>query len=85
MDPNTTLADVRQLAQLVREDGLLPEALQQHAVRLGERFAELDEWLTQGGHVPGDWELSSRATLRLALTDQLQRLLEPVGWPEPQP
>jgi len=81
-DPNRLLEQVRDLARLVTDEGLLPESLAEHGPALATAFTVLDDFLSRGGRVPDAWEASSRATLRVALTDQLQRLLEPVGWPE---
>lgn len=52
MDPNETLAKLRRLAANVHNYGAEYDD--------GEEFAELvvalDEWLSQGGFLPADWQ-----------------------------
>lgn len=50
MDPNTTLADIRESAEV-----FLSGANDERAVALAEAVIALDEWLTKGGFLPADW------------------------------
>ena len=48
MDPEATLAELRNLTELVKDDSLLCEEIY-------ARFAALDEWLKSGGLLPREW------------------------------
>jgi len=56
MDPDTTLAELRETARLIQED---PDAGIDTALdrldRLEQLFTALDSWLTHGGSKPADW------------------------------
>ncbi len=47
MDPNTTLARLRELAAAADDV--------EEAAELAEAFHALDEWLSRGGFLPADW------------------------------
>jgi hypothetical protein len=51
MDPNKTLEDIRRLLDLERETKL-PE----NRSELSDLVDALDEWLSQGGFLPADWQ-----------------------------
>jgi hypothetical protein len=62
MDPNATLAELRQmlgdyLAHIEAGGGDLHE---EAAVRVAERFAALDGWLSAGGFPPAAWTPAGR-------------------------
>ena len=52
MDPNATLAEIRQLVQAVA-DG---DTTNEDALALAAKFDELDEWLSTGGFIPKSWD-----------------------------
>jgi len=59
MDPNATLAKMRQLANMILSDeGGLEDAgdLEDAARDLAEHVEALDGWLRQGGFLPKAWE-----------------------------
>lgn len=58
MDPDTCLADVRQLITMIDEVETLARknVLREHLVN---KFRELDEWLSNGGLAPSDWRRPS--------------------------
>lgn len=57
MDPNATLDQIRALvANLGSEDQITLEAQQ-----LAEHFQAMDQWLTAGGFLPGDWQNAGNA------------------------
>lgn len=51
MDPDTTLAEMRELAQAI----LFGQDTADDAVALAEKFQALDGWLTARGFLPADW------------------------------
>lgn len=57
MDPNTTLATLRELCanQLSGKDGADPSTI---GGEIAEAFEALDEWITKGGFLPSDWQSS---------------------------
>lgn len=55
MDPNETLADLRNMFSLSHGD---METADVAAIR--DRFDALDEWLSKGGFLPGDWNQLER-------------------------
>lgn len=60
MDPKTTLAEMRHLAeaiQIMREDDRRDqdEELLELARRLAELVQAMDEWISGGGFLPPDW------------------------------
>ena len=57
MDPNANLQEQRRLAMgiIERSDKGLP-AIEIYAVRLAELALAMDEWLANGGFLPGKWE-----------------------------
>ena len=59
MDPNATLAKMRQLANMILSDeGGLEDVgdLEDAAHDLAEHVEALDGWLRQGGFLPKAWE-----------------------------
>lgn len=60
MDPNETLAQLRDLitAHLIPE---VPSSIDSQLDRgdaIAELFGSLDEWLSNGGFLPGDWRIA---------------------------
>jgi len=57
MDPNATLAIIRELAHIIH-GGQHPALAGDYetASRLAGAFQDLDEWLTRGGFLPTAWE-----------------------------
>lgn len=53
MDPNATLENIRQLYRLVQSS---PEDALDFGDELAEAVQNLDEWLTNGGFLPAEWE-----------------------------
>lgn len=52
MDPNKLLEEIRTFSGVIRDtEGDTPA----EAVALAERMDALDEWLSKGGFLPGDW------------------------------
>lgn len=61
MDPNQTLAEIRQLTdRLLNHDygSYNHEEVAFDGVTLAEKFQALDEWLTKNGFTPNTWESS---------------------------
>ena len=59
MDPNTRLAELRELVTMVALSGgdmERTEPYPQAALELAEKFEELDEWITKGGFLPAAWQ-----------------------------
>lgn len=54
MDPEQTLAEMRELAQAIMEDRDAMY-LNETAPALAEKFQALDDWLTARGFLPADW------------------------------
>lgn len=52
MDPDTCLAEMRELAKDILEDETDHEA----AICLAERFEALDGWLSRKGYLPVAWK-----------------------------
>lgn len=52
MDPNATLATLREIVSLARTNSADPAGLISDLV---ETFPALDEWLSSGGFLPADW------------------------------
>jgi hypothetical protein len=60
VDPNTTLADIRDLiAQTYTADG---PAAEDSCRRVCELVEALDGWLSQGGFLPDAWKAASSAS-----------------------
>lgn len=55
MDPNTTLADLRQHVALTRDETVTAQARHAHALHALELFDALDGWLSRGGLTPTPW------------------------------
>jgi hypothetical protein len=58
VDPNTNLAEMRELAAAILNDQSCPDPYEPSAAqaeRLAELVQALDEWLTKGGFLPHDW------------------------------
>lgn len=55
MDPNATLATLRELCTelLSGKDGADPSTI---GGEIAEAFENLDEWITKGGFLPSDWQ-----------------------------
>lgn len=51
MDPNATLADIRDLVKRI-----LDYEDEGYAMDLAESVENLDKWITGGGFLPGDWK-----------------------------
>lgn len=51
MDPNATLARIRELAAQLEIDSSDPYVVEE----LAEQFTALDEWLSKGGFKPSAW------------------------------
>lgn len=60
MDPDATLADVRDAIADVRRaaaaDVIVPHRIYDAACCLAEAADVLDVWLTTGGFLPADWQ-----------------------------
>jgi hypothetical protein len=58
MDPNATLAELREMLNGYLEDIELTGGVIQEeaATRIAERFLALDLWLCKGGFLPAAWE-----------------------------
>jgi hypothetical protein len=60
MDPNTTLAELRQLSKMAL-DTAVPftpddlDALETDFVHFAELFTALDNWMSTGGFLPKRW------------------------------
>lgn len=50
MDPNTTLAELRELCSITGEEN--------YSERIAELFEALDQWLSRGGSLPTDWNVN---------------------------
>jgi 3-deoxy-D-arabino-heptulosonate 7-phosphate (DAHP) synthase class II len=63
MDPNQTLANIR---AIVRDLRVTPYAgeIESLADELAQMVTDLDEWLTQGGHQPTEWNQHYQANAR---------------------
>lgn len=89
MDPNATLAEIRQLVDKVyaaRDNGGMDgndeeyDALQ----ALAENFRNLDEWLTRGGFAPHAWRLLDVQWRDHDLgPDEARTIPDPLGPPDP--
>lgn len=55
MDPDTVLADIRELAAKLTSDDQRAADLVDVALDLADRVTALDEWLSRGGSLPAAW------------------------------
>ena len=57
MDPDTTLKELRSIADRVLKNGDHSDAsvIAQDAASLAERVVALDEWIRNGGFLPRPW------------------------------
>lgn len=55
MDPDSILEELRELSDEALSGGSDPEYL---ADQLAEKIQELDEWLSEGGRLPEEWDHS---------------------------
>jgi hypothetical protein len=53
-DPNLALSTIRDLGQKIREDHTASRA--RNGLALAEHLLLLDEWISKGGTLPGDWQ-----------------------------
>ena len=53
MDPNANLAEMREITRDILAD--YQEGTIDDAARLAELIEAMDEWLSEGGFLPGDW------------------------------
>jgi hypothetical protein len=60
MDPNATLARIRELCREIPLDA--PD----EAAELAELVGSLDEWITRGGYLPAVWQVGRPAALAQA-------------------
>jgi len=56
MDPNQALADAREAYALVNRTEDDAEDHLQALEDLAEAFRALDEWISQGGFLPSEWQ-----------------------------
>lgn len=56
MDPNAALAEIRELVKRENDD-----QDGSWAIAAVERFEALDEWITNGGFLPADWQHGTNA------------------------
>jgi hypothetical protein len=57
MDPNEALDDLREIFGTPMERGV---EYHEDWSFVKERFAALDEWLSQGGYLPAEWQGRTR-------------------------
>lgn len=55
MDPNETLDEIRDLVARMN-GGLYAPAMLAASAEVAEKFAALDEWMSNGGFLPRDWQ-----------------------------
>lgn len=60
MDPTVTLADIRQCVEVANDESVTLASRNLHRERACELFTTLDEFLTQGGTTPGQWQTQGR-------------------------
>ena len=61
MDPNATLAEIRQiLTAITRAPGPVVAREAQLGSQLAERVNELDDWISRGGALPDAWAKGSQ-------------------------
>ncbi|MFJ9365307.1 hypothetical protein ACIRRA_12930 [Nocardia sp. NPDC101769] len=60
MDPNTALAEIRELIKQYNEIGVWDvhdlRGVVNILIELTDHFHGLDQWLSQGGFLPKEWE-----------------------------
>ncbi|WP_458690458.1 hypothetical protein [Nocardia tengchongensis] len=65
MDPNTALTEIRALIKLYNKLGVWDTSDLLEVVciliELTDHVAGLDKWLSQGGHLPKEWEWAHTA------------------------
>lgn len=70
MDPDTTLAQIR---ELIADQQTHNELNDTDTDRLVELIDSLDEWLTKGGFLPTEWN-ALRSPLRTTSTENVTRV-----------
>mgnify|MGYP007011099275 CR=1 FL=1 len=56
MDPNETLAELRELVTLQRKGKVHPDKADYYVRMVSDLVEALDEWLSKGGFMPEDWD-----------------------------
>lgn len=85
MDPNATLAAIRQLIDTEFRDVENGVAVSRtRLAELAEHFRALDEWLTRGGFAPHAWRLLDVQWRDHDLgPDEARSIPDPLGPPDP--
>jgi hypothetical protein len=63
VDPNTTLAELREHVRLVNDESTSPALRATHAEWAVEKFEALDTWISNGGFFPTPWLEAQRRAL----------------------
>jgi hypothetical protein len=75
MDPDVTLAKLREHVRIMNDDSMSFSTRASHGEWLQEGFERLDAWLSNGGFKPADWACPD--TLTEAVGPDLAEVLRP--------
>lgn len=87
MDPNKTLADLRDYARSLLDEvdranktGVADFSSPEEAYTMAEQLEALDDWLSRGGFLPDDWQSLSRARLEVVESEVRQKQQSLSDW-----
>ncbi len=61
MDPDVALAEIREALERIAENSTSPYWRSYAYLRVAERVAALDEWISKGGFLPAAWNHAKEA------------------------
>lgn len=70
MDPNVMLADMRNLADVVKHPNTDATGAMVAGEELAEKFRDLDDWIMRNGFLPAEWHRAQLEAIRNAPTAQ---------------